>query len=273
MPAEQSHVLKIKQAHQHLQQLCNEATKWFQAEGNSSHIIEPDPDRPGYFLLKATVGDIPAAPFSLIIGDVVQNLRNGLDHLAYALASTFTKPLPDKLARASQFPIVGDQDRNGKTGCGTRLFKDQSLCIRGVDPKAQAILEGLQPYKLGANFRTHPLWTLQNLSNIDKHRLLHVVTTFSGGFALRPDGCINCAIGPGNLEVRPAYQVGRDTVIASIPLTRIDPNNPEMRVDIMPVYTLAFFDGVSAGQNCIDVLKRLGEYIIAEVIPPLSPFL
>ena len=42
-------------------------------------------------------------------------------------------------------------------------------------PAAQAIIEGLQPHhRQYGFFVTHPLWLLHGLSNVDKHRALHV---------------------------------------------------------------------------------------------------
>jgi hypothetical protein len=45
--------------------------------------------------------------------------------------------------------------------------------IRSITPKAQAIIEGLQPYHRGDNIL---LWHLHQLSIIDKHRHLHFVS-------------------------------------------------------------------------------------------------
>jgi hypothetical protein len=40
-----------------------------------------------------------------------------------------------------------------------------------MPPEAIAIIRELQPYKRGASYRQHPLWQLNELGNIDKHRL------------------------------------------------------------------------------------------------------
>src|SRR5437667_11229671 len=100
--------------------------------------------------------------------------------------TVFTNPLHDDVAHDSQFPIVGDENRKGASGKGPEMFKGQTNRIRGIDPKAQAIIEGLQPYQTGAAWRRHPLWLLTELSNLDKHRLLHVTSTAFSGIHIEP---------------------------------------------------------------------------------------
>jgi hypothetical protein len=41
----------------------------------------------------------------LLIGDCVYNYRSALDHLAFALATSFTNPLPESWVKTSAFPL------------------------------------------------------------------------------------------------------------------------------------------------------------------------
>ena len=43
--------------------------------------------------------------------------------------------------------------------------------VKDMPPDVVMIIRELQPYKRGADYRKHPLWQLNELGNIDKHRL------------------------------------------------------------------------------------------------------
>jgi hypothetical protein len=51
--------------------------------------------------------------------------------------------------------------------------------IKGIAGSA-ARIDALQPFHRGATFQADPLWMLQELNNIDKHRLLLVTRAFLG---------------------------------------------------------------------------------------------
>jgi hypothetical protein len=108
------------------------------------------------------------------IGECVYNARSALDHLAFALTAAYTDPLPEKLARASAFPIVDAgwrfRGERGSSGVERRL--------KGMSHAARAAIERVQPYHR-RNPRLKALWRLEELSNIDKHRLPHL-TAFVG---------------------------------------------------------------------------------------------
>jgi hypothetical protein len=42
--------------------------------------------------------------------------------------------------------------------------------LRGVPPDAIDIIKELQPHHRGASFKSHPLWRLDEICNLDKHR-------------------------------------------------------------------------------------------------------
>ncbi len=106
-------------------------------------------------IVRLHVRDIPEK-IPLIVGDFVYCLRSSLDQLVWALAHT-TKPYP----RNTQFPILDQPDE--------RRIRD---CTRGVPGDAVVIIQSLQPYtgQNPAAVRSHLLWRLNLLSNIDKHR-------------------------------------------------------------------------------------------------------
>lgn len=121
-------------------------------------------------------------PGSRCLSDYLQCLGSALDHLAFELTSAFTVPLTAELERDSAFPVLGDTDKLGTLGMGPgRWSKTGRSATRGMDPLAQAQIQRLQPYNRGKNFDADPLWLLNSLNNIDKHRVLHVVGSSMDG--------------------------------------------------------------------------------------------
>jgi hypothetical protein len=111
----------------------------------------------------------PGPEFGALIGDCVHCLRSALDQLAYQLALSHTDPLPESWAKSSAFPIfeTGPLFRGEKKGRRGAAHK-----MRGMSPSTRRTIERLQPYHRKTNPLLHALWQLEELSNLDKHRLL-----------------------------------------------------------------------------------------------------
>lgn len=106
--------------------------------------------------------------WSVIIGDLLTNLRAALDHLAYQLVILDEgKPHDHK----THFPILASvYDGQGA--------ERSPVIYPGIQrPDIQALIEEVQPYKRGEgnSAKQHQLWALNKLVNVDKHRLLLVV--------------------------------------------------------------------------------------------------
>ena len=122
--------------------------------------------------------------FALIDGDVVLSLadfvytlRSGLDQLAWQL-SLLGNPTPSK---NTMFPIHVDRSNRSE-----ELFRKKVWDMPG---EAITIIKELQPYQRGASHRDDPLWQLNELSNIDKHRL-PAGGSHDGRFDLAPSGWV-----------------------------------------------------------------------------------
>lgn len=274
---------KLRGAFHHLHQLERQNAGFTKAK-DYTIVPQPDLDNPGYtaFVVQANQ---PDERIQLLLGNCLQDLRSGLDHIAFALACAHTKPLPDDFAESSEFPIFGDENRKGVTGVGYDLFHSSSKAgapnpgsglykTRGVHPDAQTIIESLQPYTWGKRFRSHPLWRLHELSRRDKHRLLHIVAWSFEGFSLDTDACRNVsAIAPGFLFSYRGVVEDRAKVASFKPL----PINPdeEMHVEISLPLEIAFplSNPVAGGERVLMVLADIYNFIIRNVTPALTPFL
>ncbi len=272
-----NHILKFRRARYHLQELRRHVLDWFSEPDSHSEWWEDDPNDPDYVLIKARAKQIPSEPFALIVGDVIQNLRNCLEHLAFELASAYTKPLPDQMASQSQFPVVGDVNSKGIPGQGSVMFQSQRKCIQGIDPAAQSVIEGLQPYQRGNDFFNDPLWLLKGLSNVDKHRTLHLSTLYPHAFTFNPGSHRYPLITiPGVKPLNWTYTgagLGHEseTVIARIRVQRIADPNVNMNLEIAP--SVAFADGVAVHEDIIQLLQSLELHVYGKVVLPLTRFL
>ena len=109
--------------------------------------------------------------WAVLLGDAIHNLRSALDHLIWQLVLLDTGK---EGSNENQFPIVSTGDRYWSTtkngGPSTRDTR-----LRGVSEEHRAIIDACQPYRILRPKEVEALAALRDLSNHDKHRLLHVL--------------------------------------------------------------------------------------------------
>ena len=253
--------------------------------GGVPHVDPIDPVfGKGVLTVSVTAEQPPLSPISLLIGDALHNLRSALDLLAFALANAYTKPLPEEVADRSEFPIFGDEDGHGGTGVGSARFYARTKAgkpahgsglakISGWHPVAQAIVEGLQPYKRGDECRSHPLWVLHELDRISKHRLLHTTATGSAGTGWDVDRTRNVAcIGPGFIQPLGGLLQTDTPVIRYWGVHVIDPDR-EVKMEVQPVIEVVFDASVANAEPVAGTMAVLYGYITEIVLPALTPYL
>jgi hypothetical protein len=125
---------------------------------------------------------VPTEPIpthlSLIIGDVLQNLRSALDYLVWEL-----------VIAAKNEPTQYNAFLICSTAKSFREAKGKRL--KGVDAEAIALIESLQPYHFGEQRKSNAsLLVLDELANINKHRrilLTRLAPVVLDGLASRDD--------------------------------------------------------------------------------------
>jgi hypothetical protein len=110
------------------------------------------------YIVRCEFDPVPA-DIHLGLADAVYCLRSGLDQLAWQLA-LLGNPNP---SRDVMFPI--NFDRSIKNEERFRKLVWDMPC------EAVSVIKDLQPYNRGAAYRDDPLWQLNELSNMDKHRV------------------------------------------------------------------------------------------------------
>jgi hypothetical protein len=169
---------KLERASEHLDLFGKEAEHARQ-HAKDDLVLETfyDPTYPR-FLVKVTHEPLVPLRLSTIAGDVIQNLRSALDHLAYQLPILATGTAWE----GTQWPIVGTFEAIENTkrfrGLRDRLLATGRWDLWATVESYQAVwYEQQMPPPEGVHFivqryRDLPLLVLNDLSNQDKHKLL-----------------------------------------------------------------------------------------------------
>ncbi|MDQ6770043.1 MAG: hypothetical protein M3Z54_08655, partial [Gemmatimonadota bacterium] len=229
-------------------------------------VLSTDHDRKKAQYVSRIRGSKPMPDYwSLMVGDVIHNLRSALDNLTYALAVKAFGGVPslDEIKKI-QFPVCdGPGEFHGPNGQKTRRL---SL----LSDKATAAIERLQPYTTPTRPKPHPLAVLRELANIDKHR--HILFTAA---VLRPI-LVRVNTPSGGQSVFPGSFEGPfedGTVCCVFPDTGLGPAS-EMDVDSDIPVDIAFGDLPPVhGTSVRPELVRIRDHIRDIVLPVLEPLL
>jgi hypothetical protein len=148
--------LKVERAKKHVIDLESAWSAFLKT--NPYEIVPKDDPQAAertYFLRQAK--EIPSN-ISLIIGDVLQNLRSALDHVAYHLA--VVNSASAKTLATTYFPIFPGP---------VEYHAGKGRKIDGLRQDAVKAIDSVEPYGGG---KGDLLWVLHTLNNVDKHKLL-----------------------------------------------------------------------------------------------------
>jgi hypothetical protein len=108
--------------------------------------------------MECKLHDVPD-DICLTVGDLFYNMRSCLDQIVWSLAKRVGGVLdPDR----TQFPILAVDNEDTR-----RSFSRQT---EGVPSDALDEIRGFQPYQRKESYKAHPLWRLNAMCNLDKHR-------------------------------------------------------------------------------------------------------
>lgn len=244
---------KLNRAKEHLDSFQRESIDWF--KNYPQPLVEVEAEDLEHTLIYAR-DDFPSERLGVLIGDIVQNLRQALDHLAYSLADFHSPTMTDRERESSEFPVFWS--RSGWPDAKTK--KIGRLC-----PCAQAEIERLQPFNAGdPGYKTRSLWQLHELSRIDKHRLL--LTTLLRSW---PGSVISRGVQWGSFEVY-EQPLKRGAKIAAFTFRGTD---PQVHVNFNVTFDIAFADGPLKGKGVQLALAQLESEIERDVVAVLEPFL
>jgi hypothetical protein len=211
---------RINRAKKHLNVL-NREIKGFIAGKPYRYIIKKDPKDGLDIFYPYLVKQLPLV-WGFLIGEVVHGLRSALDNIAWSLAVQ-----QDEI---TCFPIFL-KESNQFTVRLKRLRED-----------IRADVEALQPYnRTDGKKRTHPLWILQRMDIIDKHRTilpglskLYLPTGLRSPKWFYMDGITRLNKGDVEFKLHPPLNLKKDfnpeiagQVVFDISSTPKDPTDPD----------------------------------------------
>lgn len=191
------------------------------------------------------------------IGDVIHNMRVSLDYLAFSIV----KPPPDDdIIRRVSFPIVREsKDWPGRAG----------HCLPGITDEIGRAFERLQPYHGLSGDRPEPLFVLDALENVHKHR--HLLTA---GLASTSMGYVGWG-NPNFTHVRWGVGAGPlDDRAEVVRLRLINPTETEPNRKFKATVKVCFRkEGVARGLPVPDLLEYVRDHIRDVVFRDLKKFL
>jgi hypothetical protein len=126
----------------------------------------------------------------------------------------------------------------------------------------------LQPYNAGNDFVAHPLWRLNSLGNIDKHRSLHVALLANVGMGFGFTGNTYAEF----IEVTPANILRGKTEVARYRAKTFD-GSADVNMNFNCSFDVAFANGPANEMLVRVVLNGIRDYIASDVFPPFRSYL
>lgn len=260
-----SHQHKLARALEHLEAYNRVVQGWIDLHAHSpfgpfKNDFEVTSQGTRYIFYWDPVKEFPAVETGLLIGDFLHNLRSALDHLAYELAVAYTIPLPAKAAETSEFPIFWN---------GPMDARQEQAKIGYIHPDAINLIKAIQPHHRGTKYTEDPLWILNELERIDKHRTLHATY----------NELTENDIAGTNMAIRSfsgmatSKRLEKGTKVAEFVAERIDPNQA-MHVNYRPSSAVTLEPGLPlSGKPVGQSLRKIHDDIKRIAVIPFERFL
>ncbi len=263
--------LKLDRAQYHLEALDSEIASFFDREPYViSYEREPDGSEHVY---RVHESEVPPLALGATIGDCLQNMRSALDHLVWQLAVHSGKKTTP--SRQTAFPI-----------CDTiEAFRSKGTRVKVGDLTAEyrAGIERLQPFQIGPKARDHWLWHLNELSRVDRHRVLHVVGGVQdtidistgdrdddGNFRVIPIRYFTLGLNVAYAPFKDGAEVARFTLKTTEP--EIDITKVETNCDFTFIVTFGQDIGITPAHGVMGVLGNILLHIREDVVPPFIDY-
>lgn len=266
---EPSYGLKLNRALEHLEALDHAVKRW--AETDPCAIsFESDVATRQQTLTQRVIRQPSDPLLPLLIGDIVHNMRQGLDHLAYRLAIKVRGTDPPPNWQSSMWPITTKAKLQGRITNDVAPEND-------MPPGMYAAIKGFQT---DAGSDGELLALLHALDNGDKHRFPPLIAGMAqsvqlgGGFTATGNVNIGNAIyaqrvEAGTIEVGP-FDDGKVIARADEIIVQGD-----MDVHVRPAASIAFAKTYDAapGELVLPLLKAIHDAITNRLFPTMEQFL
>ena len=248
---------KLRRAEQHIERLDDAVGRYLNGEGRAP-IMNKQADGVTLVVEVPMLREPPGC-LSLILGDALHNLRSALDYLAWQLVLANGRTPTEH----TQFPIYDNRL--------TKKGKPRSVDVDGgIDGQALTLIERLQPYHRVNDPARHPLSILRHLSNVDKHRTLHMTKGATDA--------LTCALSfeDGTRIQAPPFSpraTDDDTLIVGVFRWEAGSTLPSnVNVEVSGTNYVILMDG-PANRPVLLTVKELLKFERHVVLPALTPFL
>ena len=241
---------KIDRAMEHLLKLNEELHRYLDLDPIALvRQIQPDGETSAIAVQLTTQ---PPVLLSVLVGEIAHQLRSAVDHIAYGLVLAAGNTPTTR----TSFPV-----------CKSRPNR---LAVHGgVSNEALSRIDELQPYQQD-DPTAHPLYVLNELWNVDKHRTLHLTAlmlTNTQVFLGTPD---ESSLVGGQFQTG---VIGNDGIIGVFRFaSEIDPN---LEVTAMGSSFVGLDEPGSSPSNypVQSLLEYLYNYVSKEMLPRFEPLL
>ncbi|MCO4273828.1 hypothetical protein NG701_05185 [Pseudarthrobacter sp. HLT3-5] len=242
---------KIDRAKEHLLQLDDELHMYLDLDPIALvRQIQPDGETS---VMAVQVTSQPPVSLSVLVGEIAHQLRSAVDHIACGLVLA----AGNTPTRRTSFPV-----------CKTRPIR---LAVDGgVSSEALTRVDDVQPYQQSEP-TAHPLYVLNELWNVDKHRNLHLTALMlkdTHAFLSSPNG--SSLVG-GQFQTG---VVGDDCIIGAFGFANGE-INPDLEITAMGLSFVAL-DESGPWPNDYPVqslLENLYDYVSTDLVPKFEPLL
>jgi hypothetical protein len=217
---------------------------------------EYDPKRHGFAIVVEDIEPIPVG-WRLLLGDIANNYRAALDHLAWALVTRGRTPpntgkLTSRQEKSVYFPILEE-----------RLEYNRRLPIYlpGIRRADGAKVRWCQPYHRGARNRSRdPLVLLASINSGDKHRTIQPLWSFPSRVDIEVTDARDCVLSGSEHWKRRAYHLDIGSEVALMRCRKTG-RNPQLEVQLNVASTPTIGNRISLrewdAQTSIFVFKLL----------------
>lgn len=218
---------KLKRAKVHFESLDLVIAEFFESKSDTHRIATEVDIGNSRFVGRVRITDELPLGWSVIVGDLLQNLRSTLDHLVWQLVIANGR----KPGFGNSFPVF---DKLPPEDASHPERERWEKCIKGVHPDAISFIEFCQPYNGLNQPGPHTLSALRTLSNEDKHRTLVPGLSAVHGdkrhFTLRPVELRHIRPPTEKMQVRAGRPLKDGDLVFEMPVTIIGPN-PEVKTE------------------------------------------
>lgn len=252
-PSLMSSKRKLERAEAHFKDVHAAVSEWRSAVQKQKLMVvngKPKGDMLPIDVVLRTPPDL-THDVALAFGDGVHNLRSALDHTVLQMAMLGGANMQD-VWRLTSFPIYTDPHKFAVWAGKLKKYLTRDMV---------AGLESVQPYQTAKRLKRIPehaiLWTLSELDNIDKHRVIVVI----GGVYRITDIrlTVNNRLVIFGQATAPAFRPIKDGAIVATLHARVTPTNRPPKVSVNLGYS---FDvrvqetGLIVERRSIDELGR-----------------